>query len=332
VNYPKISIIVPFYNVADCVDYCLFSLLRQTYTNYEVVCVDDGSTDATAAEIEKFVQGYEKVKLFRKENGGLSSARNYGVSKSSGEYITFVDGDDLVSPYYLDTLIEPIVKECCDISIGCHSRLKSSAYPFDGVQWDFEAGYEIVSESEAVSRLLYGNPIISAWAHMVRREVYEKNPFPVGRVYEDTLTFGKHIMGFERYALCSGKIYGYVLRSGSITSRASACCSQMEELSQALNQLHAVILRRDSGLEEALVYHESIERCRMLVRICSASQELEKLKFLEDEAIEFLRGNARRVFADEKVKLRDKVRIGLAGFTPRTYCVVAKLLTRIIRS
>lgn len=328
--YPKISIIVPFYNVADCVDYCLRSLVRQSYSNYEVICVDDGSTDETAKRIENFAERYRGIKLFRKENGGLSDARNYGVSRSSGEYITFVDGDDLVSPDYLDTLIRPIIEGRCDIAIGCHRRLKPIAFPFNDVLWDGNKEYEIVSESEAVSRLLYGTPILSAWAHMVKREVYEKYPFPVGKVYEDTLTFGQHVMGFERYALCAGKIYGYVLRSGSITSQVSACCSRVEELVHALDQLRTMVLECDSSLEKALVYHESIELCRILVRIQRAPRNGRGAKTLRVTTIESLRRNLRCVFENRNIGMLDKARIGSAAIVPRTYCTVVRMLSKII--
>lgn len=329
--YPKVSVIVPFYNISGCVDYCLSSLLEQTYANYEVICVDDGSTDSTAKRIEDLARSHDRIKLYRKENGGLSDARNYGIARSSGEYITFVDGDDLVSPFYLDVLMKPIIEDCCDISICRHQRLRASEYPFDDVLWDLNTEYEIVSESEAVSRLLYGTPMISAWAHMAKKEVYERNPFPAGRVYEDTLTFGAHIMGFSKYAICAGRMYGYVLRTGSITSQASACCSRMEELGQALSCLRATVLSKSPELEEALVYHESIERCRMLVRIRSSESGDERLGLIQEDTVNFLRASAKRIRKNNNVSVLDKIRIQMATFTPGLYCFVVRLLGKIAR-
>ena len=90
----KISIIIPVYNVSDFIDECIQSLLKQTYKNYEIILVDDGSTDDSGFKCDGYAQKYANIKIIHQINSGVSYARNVGISKSTGDYIVFVDPDD----------------------------------------------------------------------------------------------------------------------------------------------------------------------------------------------------------------------------------------------
>ncbi len=111
-NLPFISVIVPFYNIEECVTYCLDSLVAQDYEGeYEILCVDDGSTDGTPAALDTYAAEHPRVKVLHKPNGGQSDARNFGVEHAGGDYITFVDGDDFVSACYLSSLMRALISE-----------------------------------------------------------------------------------------------------------------------------------------------------------------------------------------------------------------------------
>lgn len=99
-NLPLISVIVPVYNVEQYVEECVESLVAQDYPNLEIVVVDDGATDGSGAICDRFAETYENVTVYHKENGGLSDARNYGLAHSHGEWISFVESADYVSPMY----------------------------------------------------------------------------------------------------------------------------------------------------------------------------------------------------------------------------------------
>ena len=92
----KISVIVPVYNVSEYVDDCLDSLIRQTLKEIEIIVVNDGSTDNSQYIIDAYAKKYPNIKVYQKPNGGLSDTRNFGIQLATGEYITFVDGDDYV--------------------------------------------------------------------------------------------------------------------------------------------------------------------------------------------------------------------------------------------
>ena len=112
-----ISIIVPAYNVEKYIGKCVDSILRQNYTNFELLLIDDGSTDSTAFLCDTYAQRDSRVKCFHKTNGGLSDARNYGLERMTGKYVTFIDGDDYVSDSYISNLVRMISIES-DIQIA----------------------------------------------------------------------------------------------------------------------------------------------------------------------------------------------------------------------
>jgi len=108
----KFSIIVPVYNVEDYLKQCLDSIIGQTYTNFEIIIVNDGSKDNSQQIIDEYEQKYPSlIKAFKKENGGLSDARNFGVEKVVGDYILFVDSDDYINKELLEKLNEVIVRD-----------------------------------------------------------------------------------------------------------------------------------------------------------------------------------------------------------------------------
>lgn len=121
---PLVSVIIPIYNLEDYLLDCLKSVSTQTYQNYEVILVDDGSTDNSAKIAEEFIQNIDKerFRLIKKENGGVSSARNCGISEAKGTWITFIDGDDFVEPEYISYMVEGLQKHPADFCISGFKR------------------------------------------------------------------------------------------------------------------------------------------------------------------------------------------------------------------
>ena len=113
----KVSVIVPVYNVEKYLRKCLASLVNQDFEDYEIIIVNDGSPDNSQEIIDEYTKKYKFIRSFTKENGGLSSARNYGIDKARGDYIAFVDSDDYVDVAFLKELYEAITKDGSDIAV-----------------------------------------------------------------------------------------------------------------------------------------------------------------------------------------------------------------------
>ena len=105
---PIISVIVPVYNVEQYLPHCIDSILTQTFTDFEVLLIDDGSTDNSGRICDEYAKKDNRIRVFHKENGGVSSARNVGLDNAEGEFLGFVDGDDILSPVYLMILLKAL--------------------------------------------------------------------------------------------------------------------------------------------------------------------------------------------------------------------------------
>lgn len=212
----KYSIIVPAYNVERYIDMCLKSILNQTYDNFEVIVVNDGSTDSTEEIINKFVKKDLRFKLFTKQNGGLSDARNYGVEQSKGDIIVFVDGDDYIDKDLLLKLNnEFIVSRDIDV-VRFQLRLVNDDEKILEIP-----GYEVfsnVSTNDAYYVLLKNKYVDVAWGYVYRRDFFQKHNFKYakGKIHEDLGLTHLILIKSNRISSIDYIGYNYVQREGSI--------------------------------------------------------------------------------------------------------------------
>lgn len=229
---PLISIVVPVYNVQEYVGECVESLCRQTYTNLEIVLVDDGSTDGSAEVCDAYEGRDSRVKVIHQTNGGPSSARNAGLDAAQGEYIAFVDGDDLVSPFYIEELHQLLNKY--------HADIAACAYERDRGEWteghEEEAGQceneyateEICLDAEQMLRQWHGRYKryeTVVWNKLYHRSVFDGSlnkcriRYPAYRRDEDITVSHLLIQNADRVALTSKQLYYYRSRPGSLTAK-----------------------------------------------------------------------------------------------------------------
>lgn len=209
-NNPLISIIVPVYNVEPYLERCVCSIVSQTYNNLEIILVDDGSPDKCSEICEKFAQSDSRIRVYHKENGGLSDARNFGVERASGEYIAFIDSDDYIAPNYIEYLLTLLKKYNADISACCMTE----AYEDNA---DYRTNNKIPSEQlmtgKKACRKLLGNLcyrlLVTAWGKLYRSDIVKKYPFPVGKIHEDEATTCKYYYEADRVAVGNRCLYAY---------------------------------------------------------------------------------------------------------------------------
>ena len=117
-----ISVIIPIYNTQKYLKKCIDSVESQSYNNVEIILVNDGSTDSSEKIIQPYLQRYENIKYYKKENGGLSDARNFGIDIAQGKFITFIDSDDYISLEYIEYLHQILIGNCADIAC-CDTKI-----------------------------------------------------------------------------------------------------------------------------------------------------------------------------------------------------------------
>ena len=165
----KFSIIVPVYNVEDYVIKCLDSIYNQTYKNYEVIIVNDGSTDNSLAKVKEFCQKKKNFLVFNKTNGGLSDARNYGLKKISGDYLLFIDSDDYIEKDLLQKINEVVRQDKPDVlrlalnKIEDKEKVKIASTPF-----------RLKKASEAIMTILKDPFVEAAWLYCFKKEFWLK--------------------------------------------------------------------------------------------------------------------------------------------------------------
>lgn len=165
---PKVSVIVPVYNVEKYLHRCIDSILSQTFTDFELLLIDDGSKDASGIICDKYAQKDSRVQVFHKKNGGVSSARNTGLDNAQGDYIVFCDSDDWIEPTMYEELYNKAVVDNADI-VYCNIKMIFSNYDniYNAAEFSLER------------KVLIGNYITSIWTCLVnmivKRELYENN-------------------------------------------------------------------------------------------------------------------------------------------------------------
>ncbi len=214
-----ISVIVPIYNVEKYLDKCINSITNQTYSNLEIILVDDGSPDKCPKMCDNWAKKDNRIKVIHKENGGLSDARNAGIDVAKGKYLYFVDSDDFVPNYSIEVLYESIIKTKKDISIGQIKRITDCNYNFDN---SFDENYinnlTILNNNSSMEQLLYNTLYSSSTAgKLFNKKVLKDIRFPYKKKYEDLGTTYKIIAKSNGVAVTNLVVYYYfVARNESI--------------------------------------------------------------------------------------------------------------------
>lgn len=209
-----ISIVVPIYNVEDYLKRCVDSIINQTYSNIEIILVDDGGKDKCGAMCDEYENIDDRIKVIHKPNGGLSDARNKGIDIANGEYIAFVDSDDYIAVDFIETLYKLCKENDSDIS---------------------QCGFEKVYGDEFVENVQDNNPVtrsniqqleyayskdevesIVVWNKLYKRVLFNEIRFPFGKINEDEFTTYKLFYKANKVTTIGRKLYGYFMSDNSI--------------------------------------------------------------------------------------------------------------------
>lgn len=213
---PKISVIVPVYNVEKYLNRCIDSLISQTYSNLEIILIDDGSSDKSGEICDAYAQGNDRIKVLHQENKGLPGARNSGVEIATGDYIGFVDSDDFVELDMYKYLIELAKKNdadiaCCGVKriFDGGRRVEKSSYHDDIAIMDREQAFEEYQ--------LYNSIGPAAWNKIFKKELFQDLKFRNYKRLEDSWVVCQCISKASKLAYEPYYGYNYMIRNNSIT-------------------------------------------------------------------------------------------------------------------
>ena len=214
----QISIVVPVYNVENCLSYCVESLRQQTYKNIEIILVDDGSTDSSGEICDQYAREDDRIKVLHIENGGLSNARNTGVKESSTDWIVFIDSDDYYDHRAIEYLVE--LRDKYRVDLVATPVIEVRNYKNSDFLGDFREKYSgKLDRRTALEQMFYGNYVgTHSGGKLYKKEILLRFPYPNGMLYEDLALAYEHIAFCENIAVSDLNLYKYYRRPGSIVN------------------------------------------------------------------------------------------------------------------
>lgn len=215
---PLVSIIIPVYDVELYLKRCVDSVLEQSYDNIEIILVNDGSPDRCGEICDEYAKFDKRVTVVHKENGGLSDARNAGIARSKGEFITFVDSDDRISRDFVEYLMSLIYGYGADIATCLYSMEYENGALVSEAEKNEEGSVDVLGGTQSLAAALYSRGTsLHATCKLYRRQLFEDVLFPIGKHYEDAGTTYKVMSASKVVTVSSAKKYYYLRRAGSIT-------------------------------------------------------------------------------------------------------------------
>lgn len=210
-----ISVIVPVYKVEKYIERCINSILKQTFTDFELILIDDGSPDNCGAICDHYAETDTRILVIHQENGGLSAARNTGIDwvqeNSASEWITFIDSDDWVHEKYLETLYTSVKETGCYVSSVSYLQTDCKLPDIEDSQlqctvWSVDEYYQ-----------QHNLPATIAWGKLYAKKCFEVIRYPIGKLHEDEFTTHKVLFMFDKIAIVDAPLYAYFVNSQGIT-------------------------------------------------------------------------------------------------------------------
>lgn len=296
-----ISIIVPVYNVEKYLEKCINSLISQTYSNIEIILVDDGSTDSSSQIIDDYAKKDFRIKVIHKKNGGQSEARNVGINISHGKYITFVDSDDYISIDYIEYLYCLLKKYNGDISI-CSVKVVNEN---NNKSRKEETRVEIYNKQQAFENLLYSQGIeVAVYAKMYEKSYFDNIEFPVGQKYEDIAIIYKLMDKANKIIYGNKECYFYLTRKGS-TSKSGFNENELWYIKN-VNKMLDFFDGNYKDLANATNRYRVYSNFRILrILLFSKNKDNEIMR----KTIKNIKLNCNDILKDSKAPKRDKIAI-----------------------
>lgn len=315
-----ISVIVPVYKIEKYLDICVQSILAQSYTDFELILVDDGSPDNCPQMCDAYSEKDRRVKVIHKINGGLSDARNVGISLAKGDWITFIDSDDYVSQNYLEELWKLKNKYNADISVTGICTFYDGDFPKKNIS---EKEY-CYSGIEALENMLYQNTLdSSACAMLLPIKIAKNNLFPIGKFHEDEFSTYKYYASVAKVAVTLKSQYFYRQRKGSIMHTFGQ--ASIDELDAADNYLNFA-KENYPQLIPAATSKSFSDYCQVLLSnydSLSCNSEIYK------RVIDYLNISKKSIIFDRKCRLKNRIAAMLLCLSVKFFCFVGHLNLRI---
>lgn len=321
-NNELISIIIPVYNVEKLLPKCINSVLNQTYSNIEIILVDDGSTDASGSICDEYLKKDNRINVFHKKNGGLSSARNYGIRNSSGNYLFFLDSDDFVDQNIIEKLLKSMIEHHSSISMSNRINYYDNGKQY--IRFYNNNDIKVFNKEEAIEEMnLYNYFDMSSCGKIFKKSLFDNIAFPEGKLCEDYYIMYRILDKCDNVVYVPNVYYYYYQRSGSISKNPKinwdfvlAAKEQSEYISLKYPQLK-IAMNSAICFAYLTIYDIMIQNKGKLTK-----EELKKIK-------EGAKSNLKDVKKYNKIKKSKKMQLYIFVYLNAIYNTVYKLYKKI---
>lgn len=322
----KVSIIIPVYNVENYLMRCIDSILNQTYNNLEIILIDDGSTDSSGKICDDYLLLDNRVVVIHKKNGGLSDARNKGISVSTGEFLMFIDSDDYIDSDMVESLIDASIN--FNKSIACCAKYIEKECGEYYIK-NYSKEVECYSKEETIKMLLTNNKIdTSACDKLFKKELFKNIKFPYGKVYEDLATIYQVVELTDGTVHIGNPKYHYIQRNGSIiNSDFNSKHLQYVEVSKSLVEHY----KKNNEIKDyALVnYYLAVVTTIMDIKMKKAVKKYNSEYILLKREI---KNNIISILKNKKISITKRIMILFIFFNLVKSAYFIKLITKKIKS
>ena len=312
-----ISIIVPVYNSEKYLRKTLSSILNQTFGDFELILIDDGSMDQSPEICREIAEKEPRIRYIRQENQGPSAARNNAVSMAQGEYISFIDSDDIVAPDYLESLHKALKENDSDISAVLMTEIGDK----EKIKFNIGGEISVMSGREALLNVLYQKDLdTTPCCMLIKKEIVEGNPFPPGRYHEDDFTSFKYYENAKQVAVVHNIKYYYVQHEGSIMHSGDVKIRD-DELDAADN-LEKYFEGKDEELLRAARSKKFSNYCQVFLKHPDLKT---KDSAMYDKICGYLRSVRKDILKDKNTRKKNKAAAFLLLFGPGMLKIAAKI-------
>lgn len=314
-NKDLVSIIIPVYNVEKYINKCVDSCLKQTYENIEIILINDGATDNSPAILDELKKIDKRIKVFHKENGGVSSARNLGIEKSLGKYITFLDADDYLSNDFVDYMVNLLENNNSDfaLSTNCFTSINQN---------QLSEKIEILNSLETVSLLLSQKIEVGCWNKLYKAEIIKNNNMR----FLTELFYGEGLYFINTYAqFCKkvtvGKKRVYYYRKNNLDSATTKFkYENFVNGEKSLNKIHNELKKTTKDIERTWKMHYCLFCINAIVGILNNKEYNSKLNDWKNKInIYFF-----DMIFDFNVPLKFKIKLFILNLFPKLLTIRSK--------
>lgn len=311
-----ISVIIPVYNILDCLERCVQSVMNQTYKNLDIILVDDGSTDGTAALCDDLSKKDNRIRVFHKKNGGSSSARNLGIRQAKGDYIGFVDSDDFIDEKMYETLLLAVLKNNLKMAQISRDEIDHNGNKLSDVC--IPPKKEIIqTDDEILKQLLLHKGDCSFCTRLTQKDIFKNRSFPEGKLNEDFFLLTSMLTDIKRIVILPQQYYHVFYRIGSNTRKYNKndFPQVFTDIVDNADSVRIIVDKHYPQLRKVCIRFNLYQRLDYLLHIPITRMTKENTFYCQ--VVKYLRNNFIKMLLNPYLTAKNKLYLFLLTIAPR---------------